>query len=64
MGVTEAGLSGAGASRRLAACGPNTVRAHHARAFRVLGRQLRNAVLVLLALTAVILFFLVTAPTP
>ncbi|WP_051866234.1 magnesium-translocating P-type ATPase [Streptosporangium roseum] len=58
LGVTEAGLSGAEATRRLAICGPNAVRAHHARALRVLGRQLRNAVLVLLAVTAVVSFFL------
>ncbi|MEV4250471.1 HAD-IC family P-type ATPase [Streptosporangium canum] len=58
LGVTEAGLSGAEATRRLATCGPNAVRAHHARALRVLGRQLRNAVLILLAVTAVVSFFL------
>lgn len=58
LGVTEAGLSGAEAARRLAICGPNAVRAHHARVLRVLGRQLRNAVLVLLAVTAVVSFFL------
>lgn len=58
LDVTETGLSSAEAGRRLAVCGPNAVRTHHARALRVLGRQLRNAVLILLAVTAVISFFL------
>ncbi|MGV9776679.1 magnesium-translocating P-type ATPase [Streptosporangium sp. NPDC003464] len=57
LGVTEVGLSGAEAARRRAICGPNAVRVHHARALRVLGRQLRNAVLVLLVVTAVVSFF-------
>ncbi|MEV7011389.1 magnesium-translocating P-type ATPase [Streptosporangium sp. NPDC051022] len=58
LGGTEAGLSAAEAARRLTVCGPNAVRAHHARALRVLGGQLRNAVLILLAVTAVVSFFL------
>ncbi|MEU0519276.1 HAD-IC family P-type ATPase [Streptosporangium sp. NPDC006007] len=58
LDATEAGLSSAEAGRRLAVCGPNAVRTHHARALRVLGRQLRNAVLILLAVTAVISFLL------
>ncbi|MFF4986058.1 magnesium-translocating P-type ATPase [Streptosporangium saharense] len=58
LGVTREGLSGGEAVRRLALHGPNAVRAHHARALRVLGRQLRNAVLILLAVTALAAFFL------
>ncbi|MEB3982291.1 magnesium-translocating P-type ATPase [Mycobacterium sp. 663a-19] len=55
---SPAGLSGAEASARLARYGPNAVRTHHVNALAVLGRQLRNAVLVLLAGTAVASFFL------
>ncbi|MEV4095860.1 magnesium-translocating P-type ATPase [Streptosporangium saharense] len=58
LGTTREGLSGGEAVRRLALHGPNAVRAHHARALRVLGRQLRNAVLILLAVTALAAFFL------
>ncbi|HZE17119.1 MAG TPA: cation-transporting P-type ATPase, partial [Mycobacterium sp.] len=53
-----AGLSGAEAAARLARHGPNAVRTHHVNALAVLGRQLRNAVLILLAGTAVVSFFL------
>jgi P-type Mg2+ transporter len=52
------GLSGTEASARLARCGPNAVRTHHVNVLAVLGRQLRNAVLILLAGTAVVSFFL------
>ncbi|MGZ4529366.1 MAG: magnesium-translocating P-type ATPase, partial [Mycobacterium sp.] len=52
------GLSGAEASARLARYGPNAVRTHHVNALAVLGRQLRNAVLMLLAGTAVVSYFL------
>jgi Mg2+-importing ATPase len=52
------GLSGAEAAARLAAVGPNAVRTHHVRAWAVLGRQLRSALLVLLVVTATISFFL------
>jgi hypothetical protein len=45
------------------AAGPNAVRSHHARAFAVLVRQLRNALLLLLLVTAVISFFSANAPT-
>jgi Mg2+-importing ATPase len=52
------GLSGAEAAARLVLVGPNAVRTHHVRAWGVLGRQLRSALLVLLVVTAAISFFL------
>jgi Mg2+-importing ATPase len=52
------GLSGAAASARLIRYGPNALRTHRVSAIAVLGRQLRNAVLILLATTAVLSFFL------
>ena len=52
------GLSGAEAAARLARYGPNAVRTHQVSALAVLGRQLRSAVLMLLAATAVVSFFL------
>ena len=52
------GLPSAEVSARMARYGPNAVRTHHVNALAVLGRQLRNAVLVLLAGTAVVSFFL------
>ncbi len=52
------GLSGAQAAARLALAGPNAVRSHHVRAWAVLGRQLRSALLVLLVATATISYFL------
>src|SRR5262249_11974048 len=55
---SSAGLSSTEASARLARCGPNAVRTHHVNALALLGRQLRNAVLILLAGTAVVSFFL------
>ncbi len=55
---SAAGLSSAEASARLARYGPNAVRTHHVNALAVLGRQLRNAVLILLAGTAVVSYFL------
>jgi Mg2+-importing ATPase len=55
---SAAGLSSTEASARLARYGPNAVRTHHVNALAVLGRQLRNAVLILLAGTAVASFFL------
>jgi P-type Mg2+ transporter len=53
-----AGLSSAEASARLVRYGPNSVRTHGVSAITVLGRQLRNAVLALLAATAALSFFL------
>lgn len=55
---SAAGLSSIEASARLARFGPNAVRNHRVSALTVLGRQLRNAVLILLAGTAVVSFFL------
>ena len=55
---SAAGLSGAEASARLARYGPNAVRTHRVNVLAVLGRQLRNAVLILLAGTAVVSYFL------
>src|SRR6185312_12079568 len=52
------GLASAQAAARLAAVGPNAVRSHHVRAWAVLGRQLRSALLVLLVVTAAISFVL------
>ena len=52
------GLCGADAAARLARYGPNALRTHRVSAIAVLGRQLRNAVLILLAATAVVSFFL------
>ena len=46
------------ASARLIRYGPNAVRTHRVSAIAVLGSQLRNAVLILLAATAVVSFFL------
>lgn len=52
------GLSSAEAAARLSRCGPNSVRTHRVSAWSVLWRQLNNAVLALLAVTAVVSFFL------
>lgn len=52
------GLSSAEAAARLLAHGPNAVRTHRVSALAVLGRQLRSALLVLLAATAALSFFL------
>lgn len=52
------GISVAEATARLVRVGPNAVRSHQVRAWAVLGRQLRSALLVLLVVTATISFFL------
>nr|WP_271210243.1 magnesium-translocating P-type ATPase [Rhodococcus wratislaviensis] len=52
------GLTSADAERRLGLCGPNTVRTFRVNALAVLGRQLRSALLLLLAATAVASYFL------
>ena len=52
------GLSGAEVSARRVRYGPNAVRTHSVNALAVLGRQLRSAVLILLAATAVVSYFL------
>jgi Mg2+-importing ATPase len=52
------GLSSAEVPARRARYGPNAVRTHHVKALAVLGRQLRSAVLILLAATAAVSYFL------
>ena len=52
------GLSAAEAAARLARLGPNSVRTHRVSAWAVLRRQLNNAVLALLAVTAAVSYFL------
>ena len=52
------GLSSTEAAARLQRYGPNAVRTHRVNALAVLGRQLRSAVLGLLAATAVVSYFL------
>ena len=58
LDTTVEGLSSAHAAERLARLGPNSLRTHHVSAWAVLRRQLNNAVLILLAVTAVVSFFL------
>jgi Mg2+-importing ATPase len=52
LGASADGLSGAEAERRLASVGPNALRSHGARPLRVLARQLRNPLLLLLLAAA------------
>lgn len=58
LDTSASGLSSAEAARRLTTHGPNAVRTHRVSALAVLGRQLRSALLVLLAATATLSFFL------
>ncbi|HTX95701.1 MAG TPA: magnesium-translocating P-type ATPase [Mycobacterium sp.] len=58
LDTSPAGLSSDEAAARLQRYGPNAVRTHRVNAFAVLGRQLNNAVLILLAGTAVVSYFL------
>lgn len=58
VGSSGAGLAGAEAAARLRSHGPNAVRTHGVSAIAVLGRQLRSALLLLLAATAALSFFL------
>jgi Mg2+-importing ATPase len=58
LGTSTDGLSEAEAETRLTAVGPNSVRTHGVNACAVLARQLNNAVLALLAVTAMLSFFL------
>ena len=53
VGSTAGGLSTAEAARRLARVGPNAVRTRHTSAWTILARQFRNAVPILLLITAV-----------
>ncbi|HTX95699.1 MAG TPA: magnesium-translocating P-type ATPase [Mycobacterium sp.] len=52
------GLSSAEVDERLAHYGPNAIHTHHVSALGVLARQLNNAVLILLAITAALSYFL------
>ncbi|MFD3810429.1 magnesium-translocating P-type ATPase [Rhodococcus sp. NPDC058639] len=58
LGSSAAGLSAAAAAERLESVGPNALRSYRVRAWTVLARQLRSALLLLLAVTAVASFFL------
>ncbi|WP_396902403.1 magnesium-translocating P-type ATPase [Mycolicibacterium sp.] len=58
LDTTVDGLSTAQSAARLTQFGPNSVRTHRVRPLAVLKRQLNNAVLGLLAVTAVLAFFL------
>ncbi|MGZ4644769.1 MAG: cation-translocating P-type ATPase, partial [Blastococcus sp.] len=58
LASSPSGLEPAEVQRRRALYGPNAIRTHHAQPFAILGRQLRNAVLILLAVTATVSFFL------
>ncbi|WP_369962187.1 magnesium-translocating P-type ATPase [Leifsonia sp. EB34] len=55
--TSMAGLSDAEAAARLARVGPNAVRGHRARPWRVLGRQVRSPILILLFATAIVSAF-------
>src|SRR5579859_3378002 len=48
LGSSVEGLSPAEAAHRLAVVGPNAIRSHDVRALAILGRQLRNPLLILL----------------
>ncbi len=54
LGSDEGGLSTAEAVRRIAEVGPNVLRTHGASAWRVLGNQLRNPLLPLLAVASIV----------
>ncbi|HUY73344.1 MAG TPA: magnesium-translocating P-type ATPase [Candidatus Dormibacteraeota bacterium] len=56
LGSSVEGLSPAEAAHRLAVVGPNAVRSHDVRALSILGRQLRNPLLILLGAATLIAF--------
>ena len=58
LDTTASGLSSTEAAARLTRFGPNSLRTHRVSGWGVLRRQLNNAVLALLAVTAVVSFFL------
>ena len=58
LGTSPNGLSTVEAQQRLARVGPNSVRTHRVSAVAVLLRQLNNAILGLLAVTAMLSLFL------
>jgi Mg2+-importing ATPase len=57
LGSTANGLTAETAAQRLREAGPNALRSHGARALGVLVRQLNNPLLLLLAVTAAVSFF-------
>lgn len=58
LDTTDAGLTRPAVAERFARIGPNAVHQHRARAWLVLGRQLRSPILILLFLTAGVSLFL------
>ncbi len=56
LGSSLEGLPQAEAARRLATLGPNAIRSHGVRAVAILGRQLRNPLLILLAAATAVSF--------
>ncbi len=54
LGAAETGLSAQEAARRLDVHGPNAIRSHGARPLAILGRQLRNPLLILLGAATLI----------
>lgn len=58
LASSPGGLDSDEAASRLSRVGPNAVRTHHAQPWRVLARQLNSPVLILLAVPAVLSFFL------
>jgi len=54
LGSGVEGLASAEAGRRLVTFGPNAILSHDVRALSILGRQLRNPLLILLAATALV----------
>ena len=58
LATTVDGLSTPVAAKRLEEIGPNVLRTHRARPWRVLGRQLKSPILLLLLVTALLSVFL------
>ena len=58
LGTSAAGLDVGEATARASKVGPNAVRTHHSSAWELLARQLRSALLLLLAGTALVSMFL------
>ena len=54
LSSAESGLSAQEAAARLRQYGPNAIRSHGARPFAILGRQLRNPLLILLAAATIV----------
>ena len=58
LGTSAAGLETSEVTARASKVGPNAVRTHHRNAWQLLARQLRSALLLLLAATALVSMFL------